>query len=120
MTREDDVSYQNLLQTVRTATEALERTYLLGGLRPKEAAFRLEIDYAHFVRMFNVNDPRHFPPEQIEQLMRVAGNTFFLDWLERKMGRIAYPLEFMALLNEIRRSLVADGKPVNFALKGLP
>jgi hypothetical protein len=117
--KSSDLSYQGLIETVPNLTEALERCYLLGGMRPKEAAYRVGIDYSHFQRMFNPSDGRHFPPDLIEKLMRESGNTFPLDWLERRFGRCAYPLEFMKILDEIRRSLTEEGRLVRFALKGL-
>ena len=113
----DDLSYQSLIETVPTMMDALERCYLMKGLKPKAAAYLLDIDYCHFQRMFSHTGNRHFPPELIEKLMRVSGNMFPLDWLERRMGRCAYPLEFMQILAEIRKSLQVDGRVVQFALR---
>jgi hypothetical protein len=47
----------------------------LSGLCPKEVAFCLEIDQAHFSRMIGrAEDNRHFPPDLLGKLMDVCGN----------------------------------------------
>jgi hypothetical protein len=115
-----DMQYRKLLAEVPTKTEALKRCCLLGGMEPEEMAYRLKINYSHFQRMMNPHDARYLPTELEEKLMREAGNLFPLDWMERRFGRCAYPLEFMAIIDEIRRSLSDEGRAVRFALKNLP
>lgn len=110
-----DLLYQSLLQSVPTLTEAIERGFGLGGLKPKEAAFKLGIDYSAYVRMFNANDPRHFPPDLIDRSMVISNNLFALDWQEHKRGRVAYPLNYMEILDEIRKAV--SGQEARFALR---
>lgn len=111
------VSYQQLIEGIPTMTEAIERGLLLGGLTPKEAAFLLQIDYGHFVRMMRPHDNRHFPPDLIARAMEIAGNDLPLDWLAWRRGRATYPLEFMTILSGIKDALTADGRDVRFALR---
>ena len=109
------VGYQELLDSVKTMTEAIERCYLLAGKSAKEAAWEVGIDYCHFKRMTNGTDTRHFPPDKIELLMKKMGNQFPLDWLAHRLGLVCYPLGFMVILDGIKDALRSEGRPVNFS-----
>lgn len=110
-----DIPYQELLDSVPTMTEAIRRCFLLAGKSDKEAAWEVGIDYCYFQRMLRASDARHFPPDKIELLMKKMGNTFPLDWLAYRMGRVSYPLEFMQILAGIKEALRSDGRDAKFA-----
>lgn len=110
------VSYRELLESVPTMTEALERCWRMGGMAVKEAAWSVGVDYCHFQRMFRAEGGRHFPPDLIVALMERAGNQFPLDWLAHRMGQACYPLEVMDILEGIRESLRGEGRVVRFAV----
>lgn len=108
-----------IYQAVPTLTAAVEASFNIAGLSPKEAAFLLGIEYSHFTRMFNPNDSRHFPPDLIETAMIKFRNNFPLEWLAWKRGMVVYPKNFMAILDGIKESLEREGHPVRFALQQL-
>jgi hypothetical protein len=54
----------------------------------KQVAFDLEIDEKHLSRMLsdNPDDNRHFPPDKINDLMKVCGNLIPLRYLAYSHG----------------------------------
>lgn len=108
----------NDLASIKTLNEALERCWRMSNLPAKEIAARLEIGYGHFMRMFNANDPLHFPPEKIVALMIECGNLLPLEWLAWQMGYALHDLSLGAILAAIRDALV-DGKEPRFHLEGV-
>ncbi len=110
-------SYQSFLETVPTLTDALKRTYLLGGFEAKEMAHMMGHRYADFNRYFNPNDARYLPTDDHLKLMVKSRNHFALDWQARQLGLCLYPLETMNILDEIRRALSSEGRTVRFALR---
>ena len=107
-------TYEDLLDSVPTMTEAIRRCFLLAGKCDKEAAFAVGVDYCHFQRMLRSTDARHFQPDKIELLMNKMGNRFPLDWLAHRMGLVCYPLEVVQILEGIRDVLRGD-KDARFA-----
>ena len=74
------------LPLITTMTGALDCCWKGSGMPAKVMADRLGIEYRHFMRMFNVDDSRHFPPDLIEMIMRESRNTLPLEWLAARMG----------------------------------
>ena len=57
------------------------------GIAPKEVAFSLNMDSGHLSRMINTSDdPRHFPPERLNDLMDICGNEIPLKWQAQSRG----------------------------------
>lgn len=107
-----------VFQAVERLTDALQRTYRLAGMCDKTAADACSIEYCHFQRMMRPGDPRNFPPDEIETLLRKCGNNFALEWQAWRLGLALYPLELVDVLNAIRDALQTDGRAVNFLLGG--
>jgi len=99
----------SLLDDITTLTEACERCYKLAGLVPKQVAAELGIDYKLFVRMFNRNDPRHFPPDLIVPLMKLCKNVFPLEWLAYRMGYALHSVEMTDLLLALKEIVDVRG-----------
>jgi len=108
-------SYLTLLEATPTLTASIERCFLLAGKSPKEAAWDMGIEYSHFMRMMRDTDPQNYPPDKIVLMMEKMNNSFPLDWLAHRMGGVCYPMEFMMILEGIKDSLRAEGRPVNFS-----
>lgn len=105
----------DLLAQVPTMTEALERSYRLGGLCDKAAASAVGIEYCHFQRMFRDTDSRHFPPDLIPEFLERCGNTFALEWLAWRLGLVVYPQEVMTVLMEIYKAVKGGEDMVRFS-----
>ena len=98
------------LSDIGSFTEACERCWKGSGLPAKVVADHLGIEYKHFVRMFNRNDPRHFPPDKIEDLMIVCKSVLPLEWLAWRQGYALHSLELTDVLRAIRDVLSEDGR----------
>lgn len=101
---------------VANLTSALERTYRLAGLCDKQAAALCGIDYNQFQRMMRPGAGRHFPPDQIDTLLRGCGNLFALEWQAAQFGMVLYPAEVIEVLRAVREVLRADGRQPRFLL----
>lgn len=83
------------------------------GLQIKEIAFDLNFNKDHLSRMVNTSDdPRHFPPERLNELMTICGNEIPLRWLALSRGYGLYRLKnALELENErLKRELVEKEK----------
>ncbi len=80
------------------------------GIAPKEIAFSLNMDSGHLSRMINSSDdPRHFPPERLGDLMNICGNEIPLRWLAQSRGYGLYRLKTeLELENENLRKELAE------------
>lgn len=66
---------------------ALRTCILVSGQPLKAVGYELEISPDHLSKMINPSDdPRHFPPNKIEMLMKVCNNHVPLLWLLYRMG----------------------------------
>ena len=99
------------LSSIASMTEACERCFRLAGFEPKEVAYALGIEYAHFSRMMNPNDPRCFPPEKIVPLMKLCKNVLPAEWLAWNMGYALHDQGLTEILGKIRDALIEDGRP---------
>lgn len=79
--------------TCKTMREAINLCVNTSGKQVKAIAADLGIKTEHFYRMISASDdPRHFPPEKLPQLMEVCGNEKPLIWLSLHQGYGLYRL----------------------------
>lgn len=80
----------------------------VSGKQIKEVAYELSINKDHLSRMINTSDdPRHFPPERLNDLMNICGNEVPLRWmaLSRGYGLFRLKSELELELERTRREL---------------
>lgn len=116
MNGEREVTLLTPLTSITTLTGALDCCWKGSGLPAKVMADRLEIEYRHFMRMFNVDDSRHFPPDLIEKIMRESKNTLPLEWLAWRMGYRIHEQSLGDVLRAIRDLLQPHGQAPRFAI----
>jgi hypothetical protein len=104
------------LPLITTMTGALDCCWKGSGMPAKVMADRLGIEYRHFMRMFNVDDSRHFPPDLIEMIMRESRNTLPLEWLAARMGYRIHEQSLGDVLVAIRNALQLTGQSPRFAI----
>jgi hypothetical protein len=82
-----EISDAEIMRRCQSLRDALRVCVDLSGLCPKEIAFALDIDQAHFSRMIHpADDKRHFPPDLFMKLMEVCGNEVPLRFLALSCG----------------------------------
>ena len=92
----------------------------VSGIAPKEIAFSLNIDSGHLSRMINTSDdPRHFSPERLNDLMDICGNEIPLRWqaLHRGYGLFRLKTELEMENEKLRGALVEAEKEKELMLK---
>lgn len=79
---------RHMIERCETMREALRLCWKVSGLELKEMADDLGIDVKHLSRMLgsNEDDPRHFPPNKLVDLMVICRNAVPLRWLSIQMG----------------------------------
>jgi hypothetical protein len=80
----------------------------VSGIAPKEVAFALNIDSGHFSRMISTtDDPRHFPPERMNDLMNICINEIPLRWqaMHRGYGLFRLQTELEMENDRLRKEL---------------
>lgn len=105
------------IASIVTMTEALDLCRKGSGIPAKVMAGRLGIGYDAFVRMFNADDPRHFPPDLIPALMRECKSRLPLEWLALQVDMVVHDKEIIVILDAIRTALADPGKEVRFCFK---
>lgn len=80
------------------------------GLQIKEVAFDLNINKDHLSRMINSSDdPRHFPPERLNDLMDICGNEIPLRWMSLSRNYGLYRLKSaLEIENEALKAQLAE------------
>lgn len=92
----------------------------VSGKQVKEVAFDLGINKDHLSRMINTSDdPRHFPPERIGDLMTICGNEIPLRWqaISRGYGLFRLKSELELELERTRRELEEARKEQSLMIK---
>ena len=90
------------------------------GFQIKEIAFDLGINKDHLSRMINTSDdPRHFPPERINDLMNVCGNEIPLRWqaLSRGYGLYRLKTDLELEVDKLRAALRESEKEKEMMVK---
>lgn len=90
------------IEACKTLRQALRLCWKVSGLELKEMADDLDIDVKHLSRMLgsNEDDPRHYPPNKIVDLMLICRNAVPLRWLSLQMGEEP--------ATDLRRQLVTE------------
>lgn len=92
-TKHEDVS-DDAVRRCKDLRSAIRMCIETSGLQTKEVAFDLNINKDHLSRMVNnSDDPRHFPPERLDDLMNVCRNEIPLRWQAMNRGYGLYRLK---------------------------
>lgn len=105
---------EKTLESIGSLTEAIALAVGGSGVALKVMADKLGIEYAHFSRMLNVNDSRHFPPDKLPLLMTETKSVLPLEWLAMQMGYALHESSLRVILESIRDAMLAEGKVVKF------
>lgn len=82
-----EISDAEIMRRCKSQRDALRVCVELSGLAPKDVAYQLEIDPAHFSRMISGGeDRRHFPPDLGDKLMDICGNEVPLRYAALSRG----------------------------------
>lgn len=109
-TKHQDVSDTAILRC-KDLRGAIRLCIETSGLQVKEIAFELNINKDHLSRMVNTSDdPRHFPPERLNDLMTTCGNEIPLRWLAMSRGYGLYRLKTELELENERLRLELEEK----------
>ena len=92
-----------LIRDLPDLRAAIRACILFSGQPLKGVAFALGIEVSHLSKMINPSDdPRHFPPNKIDELMTCCGNEIPLRWQLLRRG-YASPRQ----VGELERELTA-------------
>ena len=105
----EDVS-DDAIKRCKDLRAAIRLCIETSGFQIKEIAFDLGFNKDHLSRMVNASDdPRHFPPERINDLMNICGNEIPLRWQSLSRGYGLYRLKTeLEIENENLRQQLAE------------
>ena len=117
--KQEEIS-ESMITRCKDLRAAIRLCIEVSGIAPKEVAFALGIDSGHLSRMVNTSDdPRHFPPERLNELMNICCNEIPLRWqaLNRGYGLYRLKTELEMENEKLRRELEEKNREHAIMLK---